>query len=242
MRRRLLLFTAVGLATAEPATVRDLGIPVRGVNWGRIHAGATVDGNPSILVSFGQNNGGLFVADVDFGTGHCRQFAVQNPTASTFPTASFRSLRTGMLYIGSAWDGHLHRFDPARPELGIVDLGAIDPGEAIFPTGITEAADGMIFIGTCNGARLVRFDPASGEFTRVGRMDETDNYLYPLAGDDGSLAALVKVESTLSMSASDLRIRRGTRRWPHPAIIASPAGTVKQPVGLPRNTLRTQSR
>ena len=51
----------------------------------------------------------------------------------------------------------------------------------------------MIFIGSCNGARLTRFDPATGAFTRFGRMDETDNYVYPLAGDDGSLAALVKV-------------------------------------------------
>ncbi len=193
MRFGLLLLGAVGLAAAEPAVVRDLGIPVRGVNWGRLHAGATADGKPSILVSFGQNNGGLFVADVDFATGHCRQFAVKNPAASTFPTASFRSLRTGVLYIGSAWDARLHRFDPAHPERGIEDLGKIDPDDTIFPTGITEAADGMIFIGTCNGARLVRFDPATGGFTRFGRMDATDNYLYPLAGDEGSLAALVKV-------------------------------------------------
>ncbi|MDI1336859.1 MAG: hypothetical protein PSU94_11820 [Lacunisphaera sp.] len=193
MRCGLLLLGAVGLAAAEPAVVRDLGIPVRGVNWGRLHAGATADGKPSILISFGQNNGGLFVADVDFATGHCTQYAVKDRAASTFPTASFRSLRTGFLYIGSAWDAHLHRFDPAHPERGVEDLGKIDPDDAIFPTGITEAPDGAIFIGTCNGARLVRFDPATSVFTRFGRMDETDNYLYPLAGDDGSLAALVKV-------------------------------------------------
>lgn len=193
MRYGLLLLGAVSLVAAEPDLVRDLGIPVRGVNWGRLHAGATADGQPSILVSFGQNNGGLFVADVDFATGHCRQYAVMHPTASTFPTASFRSLRTGILYIGSAWDAHLHRFDPAHPERGLEDLGRIDPDDTIFPTGITETADGMIFIGACNGARLVRFDPATGAFKRFGRMDETDNYLYPLAGDDGSLAALVKV-------------------------------------------------
>jgi hypothetical protein len=193
MRHGLLLLGMVGLAAAEPVVVRDLGIPVRGVNWGRLHAGATADGQPSILVSFGQNNGGLFVADVDFTTGHCRQYAVKNATASTFPTASFRSLRTGVLYIGSAWDAHLHRFDPAHPERGVEDLGKIDPADANFPTGITEAPDGRIFIGTCNGARLVAFDPATGAFTRFGRMDDTDNYLYPLAGDDGSLAALVKV-------------------------------------------------
>ena len=193
MRAGLFLLCWVGLLAAEPATVRDLGIPVRGVNWGRLHAGATAEGKPSLLVSFGQNNGGLFVAEVDFATGHCTQYAVNDRAASTFPTAAFRSLRTGILYISSAWDAHLHRFDPAHPERGVEDLGKIDPDEAIFPTGITEAADGMIFLGTCNGARLVRFNPATGAFTRFGRMDATDNYLYPLAGDEGSLAALVKV-------------------------------------------------
>lgn len=193
MRCALLLLVAVRLAAAEPAVVRDLGVPVRGVNWGRLHAGATADGHPSILVSFGQNNGGLFVCEVDFVTGHCRQFAAKDTAASTFPTASLRSLRTGALYIGSAWDAHLHRFDPAHPEHGLEDLGRLDPDDAIFPTGITEAADGSLFIGMCNGARLVRFDPGTGGFTRLGRMDATDNYLYPLAGDDGSLAALVKV-------------------------------------------------
>ncbi len=193
MRCGLLFLCMVGLVAAEPAAVRDLGIPVRGVSWGRLHAGATPDGKPSILVSFGQNNGGLFVAEVDFATGHCTQHAVKNPAASTFPTAAYRSLRTGILYLGSAWDGHLHRFDPAHPGRGIEDLGRLDPDEAIFPTGITEAADGSIYIGAYGGARLVRFDPATGAFTRFGRMDATDQYLYPLAGDDGSLAASVKV-------------------------------------------------
>lgn len=193
--RSWLFFLGAVTALAHPpaATVRELGIPIRGVNWGRLHAGATPDGRPSILISFGQNNGGLFVADVDFKTGHCTQHAVKDRIASTFPTASLRSPRTGVLYIGSAWDAHLHRFDPAHPERGLEDLGQIDPSEGNFPTGMTEAADGSIFIGLCNGARLVRFDPTTGAFTRFGRIDQTDQYLYPLAGDDDSLAAIVKV-------------------------------------------------
>ncbi len=112
---------------------------------------------------------------------------------STFTTAAYRSPRTGILYIGSAWDAHLHRFDADHPERGIEDLGALDPDGAIFPTGLTEADDGAIWIGTCNGARLIKYDPATGNFTRFGKMDDVDQYLYPLAGDDGSLAAIVKV-------------------------------------------------
>lgn len=177
---------------AEPVP-RDLGIPVKGVSWVRLHPGQTADGQASLLASMSQNNGGLFVIEIDLETGHCRQFAVSNRADSTFTPSAYRSLRTGILYIGSAWDAHLHRFDANHPERGIEDLGRIDPGDVIFPTGICESADGAIWIGSCNHARLVKFDPATGQFTQFGAMDDVDNYLYPLAGDEGTLAALVRV-------------------------------------------------
>jgi len=192
-RLALLLCLGLGPAFAGGPAARDLGIPVKGVSWVRLHAGQTADGRASLLASMSQNHGGLFVVDIDLATGHCRQFAVHNPAGSTFTTASCRSLRTGILYIGSAWDAHLHRFDANHPERGLEDLGQLDPDDATFPTGITEAADGTLWIGACNGARLIKFDPATGKFTRFGRMDAVDQYLYPQAGDDGSLAALVRV-------------------------------------------------
>ncbi len=190
----ILLLVGTVLHSARALEVRDLGIPVKGVSWVRLHPGQTDDGKPSLLASMSQNNGGLFVVDINLETGHCRQFPVSDTTRSTFTTAAFRSQRTGILYIGSAWDGHLHRFDANHPERGIEDLGKIDPaGAANFPTGITEGSDGVLWIGSPPGARLIKYDPATGVFTRYGRMDETDEYLYPLAGDDGTLAALVKV-------------------------------------------------
>jgi hypothetical protein len=177
---------------ATPLAVRDLGIPVKGVSWTRLHPGKTADGRASLLISMGQNHGGLFVLDVDLATGRCRQFAAADGVRSTFPTAAYRSLRTGILYLGSAWDGHLHRFDANHPERGIEDLGRVDEA-GTFGLGITETPDGAIWIGSYPGARLTKFDPATGQFTRHGRKDATDEYLYPLGGDDGSLAAIVKV-------------------------------------------------
>jgi streptogramin lyase len=174
------------------SAVRDLGIPVKGVSWVRLHAGQTAEGKPSLLATMSQNNGGLFVIDIDVETGHCTQFSVENQEGSTFSTASFRSLLTGILYVGSAWDGNLHRFDPSHPEKGIEDLGKI-ADDIIFPTGITETPDGIIWIGGCNGARLTQFDPKTETFTAFGRMSGQEEYLYPLGGDDGSLAALVRV-------------------------------------------------
>ena len=56
----------------EMPVARDIGVPVKGVNWVRLHAGATAAGEASLLITMGQNNGGLIVLDVDLETGHCR--------------------------------------------------------------------------------------------------------------------------------------------------------------------------
>ena len=177
---------------ATEAVVRDIGVPVAGVNWVRVHSGATSDGKPSVLISFGQTNGGLSVMEVDLATGHCTQYGPKHPVVSTFPISAIRTLRGGVLYVGSAWDGHLHRFDPAQPAKGLEDLGRIDD-DATFPTGIAEAPDGALWIGTYPNAKLTRYDPATATFTRFGKMDPTDQYLSALVGDEGSLAAIVRV-------------------------------------------------
>ena len=176
----------------EMPVARDIGVPVKGVNWVRLHAGATAAGEASLLITMGQNNGGLIVLDVDLETGHCRQFPVSDRKNSTFPTATFRSLQSGILYIGSAWDAHLHRFDPAHPERGVEDLGSLGEGST-FPTGINEAPDGTLWIGTAPESRLIKYDPLTAEFTHFGRMHEEENYLYPLVGDDYTVAGLVRV-------------------------------------------------
>lgn len=176
----------------NPITVHDLGVPVKAVNWVRLHPGRGPDGGASLLASMGQNNGGLFVLDIDLATGHCHQCNAPQPEQQ-YPTAAFRSPRTGVLYIGEHSNGHLLRYDPARPERGLEDLGAIDGDQAIFPTGITEAPDGRLWIGAYPGCGLTCYDPTTGEFQRFGSLDPEDKYLYPLAGADGTLAALTKV-------------------------------------------------
>lgn len=184
--------TATPARSAGEIIVRDLGVPIKAVNWVRLHPGRGPDGKASLLASMGQNNGGLFVIDIDLATGHCRQFNA--PSAKMqYPTGFFRSPRSGALYIGEHTTGHLLRYDPAHPERGLEDLGVIDGEHATFPTGITEAPDGAIWIGAYPDASLTRFEPATGNFTRFGSMDDTDKYLYPICGADGTLAALTKV-------------------------------------------------
>lgn len=74
----------------------------------------------------GQNNGGLFVADINLKTGACRQYSAGWNDA-THVTSSYRSRQNGVLYLGSGYAGHVHRYDPAHPEKGLEDLGLIDP-------------------------------------------------------------------------------------------------------------------
>ncbi len=186
--RAALFFIAVPLIAAEQPVVRELGVPVRAVSWVRLHPGRGPDGKASLLASMGQNNGGLFVLDIDLATGHCRQFNAPSK-ADQYPTASFRSPQTGILYVGPHTDGHLLRYDPAHPERRLEDLGAIDGEHMTFPTGIDEAPDGGIWIGAYPNATLSRFNPATGRITRFGPMDDQDQYLYPLCGADGTIAA-----------------------------------------------------
>ena len=71
-----------------------LHAPVSTARQTRLHPGQTAGGKASLLVTMGQNNGGLFVLDVDLESGRCRQYPVANGVDSTFPTAAVRSLRT----------------------------------------------------------------------------------------------------------------------------------------------------
>ncbi len=187
----LLLPLVCQVSLPAETVIHELGTPVRGLSTVRLHPGATAAGEPSLLMTAGQNNGGLFVADIDLTTGECRQFSA-GWNEATYVTSSYRSRQTGVLYLGSGYAGHLHRYNPANPAAGLEDLGPIDPAYATYPTGIDEAPDGSIYVGTYPGAALTKFDPRTHTFTRYGRLDEEDKYLYPLCGADGTIAAQVK--------------------------------------------------
>jgi len=208
----IICLLCVSLASAAEPVVRDLGVPVKSVSWVRLHPGRAPDTGPSmstpgelvieydydghgpngrasLLASMGQNNGGLFVLDIDLATGHCRQFNAP-AAAQQYPTDSFRSPRSGALYVGTAYDGHLLRYDPAHPGRRLEDLGPIDAGHATFPTGLDEDRDGCIWIGSYPDSTLTRFNPGTGQFTHFGSMDPVDHYICPLCGADGTVAAV----------------------------------------------------
>jgi len=169
--------------------IREIGVPVRSVNWVHLYAGQNREEDPCIYAVMGQQATPLFLLQIDPETGAFRQFDADVPAAN-YPTAALMS-RTGQLYIGSSYAGHLLRFDPQKDALE--DLGPIHPEAAIFPCRLDEDADGRIWIGSYGTADLTCYDPDADSFTRHGRMDEVDMYNYPLVTSAGKVACLIRV-------------------------------------------------
>jgi len=188
----LLLLAGATMSQAVPkAKVRELGIPVKSVNWVRTFVGENGAGREVIYATMGQQGANLFVLEVDPETGKTVQHnAPATIKDANYPTASCLT-RDGRLYVGAAYAGHLLRLDPAKGG-DLEDLGFINPGDS-FPCRIDEAPDGSLFIGCYGTAGLTRYDPKTGEFTRYGRMDETDMYCYPLVTPRGTVASLIKM-------------------------------------------------
>lgn len=169
--------------------IQEMGVPVRSVNWIRLHAGVNKDEQPCIYATMGQQGDNLFVLQIDPETGAFRQFMSEVPQ-SNYPTATLMS-KSGRLYVGSAYAGHLLCFDPKEDAL--LDLGAIHKDAATFPCRIDEDAQGRIWIGSYGTADLTCYDPQTNAFTPYGRMDDVDMYNYPFVNADGLIANFVKM-------------------------------------------------
>jgi hypothetical protein len=169
--------------------VRDIGVPVKGVNWVRLIVGKDSAGRECLYATMGQQADNLFVLQIDPVTGAFHQAAAPG-SGSNYPTAAIWG-KDDRLYIGAAYSGHLLRFDPAKGS--IEDLGAINPPGDTFPCRIDIAPDGSLWIGCYGTAGLTRYDPKTSEFKRYGRCDDVDMYCYPLVAPDGIVACQIGV-------------------------------------------------
>ncbi|MXY48939.1 MAG: hypothetical protein F4Y38_06500 [Gemmatimonadetes bacterium] len=141
------------------------------------------------MAVMGQQAAGFTVVKIDPATGATSQATSPDPTAN-FPTGALRT-RDGRIYVGAAYAGHLHCYDPKTEQLD--DLGAINLPDDTFPCNMDEDENGVIWIGCYGSAGLTSYDPASGAFTRHGRMDETDMYCYPYVGAGGTVACNIRM-------------------------------------------------
>lgn len=175
------------MAQIDDPQIRDIGVPVKSVNWVRLHAGYTQRRRPCIYATMGQQADNLFVLQIDPYNGQFRQFVSDVPN-SNYPTATLMS-RDSRLYIGAAYSGHLFCFDPQKDALE--DMGAINPENASFPCRMDEDSQGNIWIGSYGTADLTCFNLKNGEFIRYGRMDDVDMYNYPQVNSDGNIGCLI---------------------------------------------------
>ena len=57
------------MAQIEASQIRDIGIPVRSVNWVQLHPGHDQDGAPCLYATMGQQADNLFVLQIELETG-----------------------------------------------------------------------------------------------------------------------------------------------------------------------------
>jgi streptogramin lyase len=186
----LLVFAAAcgpkGPAPVKNPTVEMLGIPVKAVTHVVLKVGLNRDGKPRIYSAMAQNAANFILLVIDPESGAFRQI-VPEGEKHNYPNAPIMG-RTGRLYIGAAYSGHLFYFDPEKDAL--IDAGLIHEGST-FPCGLDEDASGVIWIGSYGDADLTSYDPVTGAFKGYGRMDDVDMYNKPLVNADGLICNLI---------------------------------------------------
>src|SRR4030043_1358431 len=170
---------------------RDLGIPVReAIVWGIFVGPGKTGKMDTIYLSFGQYNAPLFLLSVNPDTGQIRQF--NGPLSSEMGSWGFTIDDEKRIYLGSYYSGHLLRFDPQTEKWE--DLGQPAGESESFICKITTGRDGKIWGGTFPSAKLFSYDPKTGAVQNYGRMDSSQFYCYPIAGDDGLIYCAIQFE------------------------------------------------
>ena len=166
--------------------VETLGIPVKAVTHVVLKVGLNREGKPQVYSAMAQNAANFILLVIDPETGAFRQIFPEGEKHN-YPNAPIMS-RSGRLYIGAAYSGHLFYFDPEKDAL--IDAGLIHEGST-FPCGLDEDASGKIWIGSYGDADLTSYDPSTGAFKGYGRMDEVDMYNKPLVNADGLICNVI---------------------------------------------------
>jgi streptogramin lyase len=182
-----LLFLSWGCANKGPAPVKNvrvetIGIPVKAVTHVVLKVGLNRVGKPQVYSAMAQNADNFILLIINPETGAFRQIVPEGKDHN-YPNAPIMS-RSGRLYIGAAYSGHLFYFDPEKDAL--IDAGIIHQGST-FPCGLDEDASGRIWIGSYGDADLTAYDPRTGAFKGYGRMDDVDMYNKPLVNADGMI-------------------------------------------------------
>ena len=185
-----LLSLGVLLAAEPVGQFESVGIPVRKGGLMGCIPGPDGRGGEALYFNFNQISGLLFLVQVNPDTGEARQFnALQGPGAWAFihgPDAR--------IYLGT-WDGGLIlRFDPKKPEQGLLVIGKPSKTEE-YLWQYDLGKDGKLYACTYPQAKLVSFDPKTDAMEDLGRMHPTEMYARSLVtGGDGKVYVAIGME------------------------------------------------
>lgn len=165
----------------------DLGVPVTRAAIFRQTLGPDETGEMSrVYAVFTQNGAPVFLVQIDPSTGEARQF---DAPLGTHPWG----LTVGpdnCVYIGTAGDaaqgGLLLKFDPARPEIGLVNLGKMAESETYIWALANGEGDDCIYGCTYGNGKVVSYNTRTGEMRDYGQMLPGQQYTRPIVvGKDG---------------------------------------------------------
>lgn len=170
---------------------RDLGVPVRdAMAWAAFLGPGKSGIKDTIYISFGQYKAPLFLLAVNPDTGKMKQF--NGPLSSEMGSWGFTFDRENRIYFGSYYHAHLLRFDPKTEKWD--DLGQPGGEKESFICSLTTSPDGKIWGGTLPSTNLFSYDPKTGVTRNFGRMDPTQFYCYPTAGEDGLIYCAISFQ------------------------------------------------
>jgi hypothetical protein len=193
----ILLTLAAGLPAAEGKFV-DLGIPVLRAGVYKQTLGPDERGEMTkIYAIFTQDAAPIFLVQIDPYTGASRQY---NAPIGTHPWGLVVG-PDNCVYIGTADEeaggGLLLRFDPARPEKGVVNLGKMAESETYVWALARGEKDGCIYGCSYGNGKITAYNTDTGRMPDYGQMKPGQQYTRPI----------VVGKST---------IPRGRRSWPEP--------------------------
>lgn len=108
----------------------------------------------------------------------------------------------GSVYVGTFYQGHLYRWDPATTQM--TDLGS-PTGTASYLYGLSVAPDGTVYGGTYPDAHVFSYQPGIG-FTDLGRpvADPAVQYVHATAYDPDHHALYVGTQPVAHIARIDL--------------------------------------
>lgn len=225
MKRLTVVFASLALAAgfaAGEGKFVDLGVPVLRAGVYKRTIGPDEKGEMRrIYAVFTQNAAPVFLVQIDPYTGISRQF---NASIGTHPWGLVIG-PDNCVYIGTAGDeaegGLLLRFDPARPEKGLVNLGKMAKSETYVWALARGENDGCIYGCSYGNGKVTAYDTRTGKFRDYGQMKAGQEYTRPIVvGKDGWVYTAA---GTTSPDYIALNPRTGEHRSSRPAESAGTA-------------------